>query len=264
MSTNAGEMLSSEKHAQTIRLELPANGQPITFFLKRNPRVNSRKSWRTLLRFKRPHSDAYREMLLVRNLENSGVPVMRILAWGEERRFGLPERGFILSEGVSGQPLHELFLAGDAVARRRIAAAFGRFVARLHAAGFFQIVRLKDLIASVPDSSTTQTLPLTLIDRAACKTGKKLFWSGFCLRSLRRGFRRMKRDGIIFNTELEQTFAAAYAEVIGKKWKISPRELSAKIKSIDTVQGRTAAQTVANLAVSGLWNVDEINRWIAF
>jgi hypothetical protein len=181
MSKNAGDVLNSEKNAQTIRLELQSDGQPTTCCLKRNPRVSPRKSWQTLLRFKRPHSDVYREMELVRNLENSGIPVMRILASGEERRFGLPVRGFILSEGVHGISLHEIFMNGGTETRLQIASAFGSFVARLHVAGFFQIVRLKDLIGSVPSGSTTQSLSLTLIDRAACKTGKKFFWPWFCL-----------------------------------------------------------------------------------
>jgi hypothetical protein len=202
-------------------------------------------------------------MELFRNLENSGIPVMRILASGEERRFGLPVRGFILSEGVHGKSLHEIFMNGGTETRLQIASAFGSFVARLHVAGFFQIVRLKDLIGSVPSGSTTQSLSLTLIDRAACKTGKKFFWPWFCLQSLHRGFRRMKRDGIVFDSGLEKAFAAAYVEAVSKKWKITPQELITKLTTKERAQGQTVRRTIANLAAGGLWNIDEINRWIA-
>lgn len=268
MLKNDGELISSEKRAQTLRLDLPApNGTKICF-LKRTLVHRRRKNFQALMQFARPHTDVYREMQLAQKLRDAGIPAMRILAWGEERKFGFPIRGFILTEAVTGMSLDEMFRTGNARMRRRIVAAFGSFVARLHERGFFQTVRLKDLICADSDSPD---LKLTLIDRAASNCRRKFFWSHFCLQALARGFRRMKRDQVVFEGELERVFADAYVKSIAPKWKITSEKLLAKVtasseaKTLPSRILRGARQTyqilVIHLATSGLWNIDEIDGW---
>ena len=270
MSHNTGELLSSEPRSQTFRLEIASSNSPKTFFLKRTLIHRPRKTFQALAQLRRPRTDVYREMQLAKELNGAGIPAMRILAWGEERKLCFPIRGFILSEGIAGEALDEMFRSGDAQTRRRIVHAFGEFVARLHSLGFFQTVRLKDLICSADFESSD--LNLTLIDRAASSMGRKIFWSRFCLQSLARGFRRMKRDGIFFEGELEGVFAKAYAKGIAPKWKITPEKLLVKLfpssrENLPSRILRGAGQTyqviAVNLATSRLWNIDEIDSWLS-
>ncbi|HMP81707.1 MAG TPA: phosphotransferase [Verrucomicrobiota bacterium] len=221
MSKDCGSEVSSQSSAQVRRLELPTEDGPIVCFLKRTLGLKPRKSFRFLLHGRIPHTSAYREMRQVFTLRQHGVPTMRVMAWGEERRFILPLRGFILVENVPGKPLHDLFLTSDESGRQELIAAYAALLARLHTLGFYQVVRFKDVICSDAPRENRCARSLTLIDRVVANPGRKPFWSFFCIQALRRGFHRMTRDGIVFNPSERKAFADAYARDVATRWKVT-------------------------------------------
>lgn len=214
------------ERARVRRLKLVNGGQTIVCFLKLTLAHRKLKSVQALVRGKRPHTDAYREMQMVLELAKHGFPAMKVIAWGEERRFGFPLRGFIMVEQAQGTCMQEMFKAGDSELRKKIIAAYAEMLGKLHLKGFFQIVRLKDIICF----SENGALSLTLIDRAASNVGRKFFSPWFCLRSIERGFRRMARDKTVFNDDELNDFATVYGKVLASRCKISHSAILAKLK----------------------------------
>lgn len=229
MTREIGSLASSGASAQVLRLELPSANAPLVCFLKRTLRQKARKNLRFLSRGKYPRTNSYREMQLVFNLRRHGIPTMRVIAGGEELWFGLPVRGFILVENVPGRVLHDLFLASDAAGRLELISTFAAFIGKLHTLGFFQSVRMKDLICSDPAGRTSSEIALTLIDRVAANPGRKPFWSRFCIQTLQRGLRRMTRDGILLTPAEQRAFAEAYARSLARRWKVTGPEIEARL-----------------------------------
>jgi len=144
--------------------------------------------------------------MMIDALTSAGLPVMRALAWGEERRCGLPVRGFLLVKGVRGTDLADLFAAGSIAERRSLMYALGKFVGRLHGAGFYQPVRLKDVFCEKPPGGNMAGHSFMLIDRESSKPWPSSFSLRRCINSLARAYRRTIRDGYRFGRAEVRTF----------------------------------------------------------
>lgn len=207
MAAPVGELLDHDKGGRELRrITLPVNGGSQQLFLKRIGREPLQIVLRMLLFGRKPRCGPLREKLMIDALTAAGLPVMRALAWGEERRFGLPVRGFLLVGGVEGADVGHLFTDLSPADRRLLAESFGGFVARLHGAGFFQPVRLKDVFCVVrPDGYA-----FTLIDRETSKPWPVGFSRRRSLCSLARAYRRTIRDGYSLSRRDVQGFIRGF------------------------------------------------------
>jgi tRNA A-37 threonylcarbamoyl transferase component Bud32 len=157
------------------------------FYLKRVGPESLKIHLRTLLCGRRSHSGALRELTLLQSLRHAGFQTMEPVAWGERRRFGFPLDGFLVVRKVQGDEVANLFDGMDGSRRRRLMEETGRLIGRLHAKGFFQPVRLKDLILAESG--------LVLIDRETSKPWPVRFSRRRAAESLARAVRRTLRDG---------------------------------------------------------------------
>jgi hypothetical protein len=137
------------KQYQEIHRLQPSPEQ--TWFLKRSlPQPLHElpgKVLRTLRRGELPHTESFHVHHASAALASLGFDVMRVIAWGEERLFGLvPLRGFVLTLEAPGRDASDLFEQGSSQDRRRLMIEVGRLVGRLHARGLFLTLRLHDLI----------------------------------------------------------------------------------------------------------------------
>ncbi|MDX9710849.1 MAG: lipopolysaccharide kinase InaA family protein [Trichloromonas sp.] len=193
MTAPVGELLDRDKGGRELRrITIPVHGGSQQLFLRRIGREPLGVLLRMLLFGRIPRCGPLREKMMIDALTAASLPVMGALAWGEERRFGLPVRGFLLVEGVQGTDLGHLFATLAPTDRRReLSESFGAFVARLHGAGFFQPVRLKDVFCvSRPDG-----YGFTLIDRETSKPWPVRFSRRRSVNALARAYRRTIRDG---------------------------------------------------------------------
>jgi hypothetical protein len=229
MAASVGELLDHDKGGRELRrITLPVNGGPRQFFLKRIGRLPLRVVLRMLLFGRKPRCGPLREKLMIDALSAAGLPVMRALAWGEERRFGLPVRGFLLVEGVDGRDVGELLTALDPERRRLLVAAFGGFVAGLHGAGFFQPVRLKDVFCVLGPEGYR----FTLIDRETSKPWPSAFTLRRSVNALARAYRRTIRDGYPISRRDVQQFIRAFLAALPSSAHLSPSVFRRRIHRV--------------------------------
>ncbi len=215
MDEPVGELLDdSEGSRQLRRISIFSNGQPRQLFLKRIGREPLGTLLRMLVFGRKPRSGPLREKMMIDALASAGLPVMRALAWGEERRFGLPVRGFLLVEGVRGTDLADLFTAGSAVERRSLMHALGKFVGRLHGAGFYQPVRLKDVFCETTHEGNEDSYSFVLIDRESSKPWPSRSSLRRCINSLARAYRRTIRDEYCISRDEIKMFTESYLDVL--------------------------------------------------
>ena len=209
MTAPVGELLDRDKGGRELRrITIPVHGGSQQLFLKRIGREPLGVLLRMLLFGRIPRCGPLREKMMIDALTAANLPVMGALAWGEERRFGLPVRGFLLVEGVQGTDLGHLFATLAPTDRRGLAESFGAFVARLHGAGFFQPVRLKDVFCvSRPDG-----YGFTLIDRETSKPWPVRFSQRRSVNALARAYRRTIRDGYPLTRGDVQAFIHGFME----------------------------------------------------
>jgi tRNA A-37 threonylcarbamoyl transferase component Bud32 len=186
-------------------------------FLKRSDPQQGLAMWQSLLRGRWPASAARREWQLLGRLRAAGFATMEPLAWGEVRRFTLPEGSFLLVREVPGQEVADLFERSGGDARLELMRQVGELVGRLHAAGFFHPVRLKDLIQGEQG--------LVLIDRETSKPWPGWFTRGACLASLSRAARRTLRDGYRLHAGSALAFLRGYQAGVAPRWRPSLRTL---------------------------------------
>ncbi len=161
MSGDIGELVE-RVHLREVRRICCAQGH--VAYLKRRFGSPLRASVETYLSGTTPHSAPYNEYLHVQALQAKKLPVMQVIAAGESRHFGLPDQGFILSLGVSGEPLDVYYnraaKAGDEKKQAQSLTTYGQMLGQLHRQGFYSPLRMKDIF--VPDQNLTQA---TMIDR---------------------------------------------------------------------------------------------------
>ena len=95
----------------------------------------------------------------------------------------------------------------------------GRLVGNLHAAGFFQPVRLKDLIREESENR------LVMIDRETSKPWPTRFSKQRAVAALARTARRTIRDGHRFGPDSIRSVLLGYTEGVSGKWTIPAGDL---------------------------------------
>lgn len=213
-----GTLVSRGPGGRQLR-RIEAGGQ--TFFLKLSGRETLWRHLMMLLHGGLPKSGALREVQMLRQLNAEGFKTMEPVAWGRERLGLLTISGFVLVREVSGRELSELFDESDGFVRMKLMREMGQLVGRLHAKGFFQPVRLKDLIATADG--------LVLIDRETSKPWRSLFFQRKCRASLIRALRRMLRDGHRIGAGSACAFLRGYREGLAARRKVHARKLAALI-----------------------------------
>lgn len=125
------------------RVELhDAGGRTVVLYIKRMWGPAATRSWKDLLRLRRPMLPAKREWVNTARLLAADVPAAPAVAWGRRSASGRPE-SFIVFREVRGPSLASLIRkastgqdAPPPRLRRAIAEAIGRAVRRLHDRGF--------------------------------------------------------------------------------------------------------------------------------
>jgi hypothetical protein len=141
-----------------------------------------------------PCSGPIRELRMLENLQQCGFATMRQAAYGEKRFLGWPVGGFLVVEEVAGSEMGDLVNEADSALLGGLFLDLGVYLGRLHKAGFFQVVRLKDLFCTV-GLAEDKSFDFILIDRETSKPWKKRFSKKSCFHSLARMARRILRDG---------------------------------------------------------------------
>jgi hypothetical protein len=215
-----GELLTRDSRTEVWRLQM--NGE--LFYLKRQLRESPWKSLPMLFFGHRPCGVALRELRMIRTLRAKGFATMTPVAWGEKRCFGLPVGGFLVVREILGTEVSQLVTEWSGRRRLHLFHAIGHLVGRLHAARFFQPVRLKDLI--VYEVAGSAELELTLIDRATPKPWQSpIFTLSFAFRSLARAWRRTARDGVRPGPASIAHFFQGYAEGLAPRRSLPARRL---------------------------------------
>jgi 3-deoxy-D-manno-octulosonic acid kinase len=158
-----------------------------------------------------------RELAVTAEARRRGVPAAEVLAARVEG--GLAYRGALLTAELPGALtlLEALGRAPDAVGRRALAAAAGRAVALLHAAG----IAHADLNATnivVHADSGGVAVALLDFDRARLRPGPLGHTARRRnLRRLARSFAKLDPDGALSGAEERRAFHAAYRAEAGER-----------------------------------------------
>ncbi|MHC4994677.1 MAG: hypothetical protein ACYTGQ_06430 [Planctomycetota bacterium] len=220
MRGDLGESLDEHGVETTRRVRIGEQD----FFLKRRASSPLRISLELYAKLRRAHSAPYREMLHAELIRAAGLPAMRVAAAGEERRLGFPRGGFILTRGAPGQGLQAALPGMDPERRMVAVRALGSLVGGLHGAGFFNSLRLKDVICDWPEDRPEPSL--TLIDREVRTTHPRRYTRGRALRSWDRATGRAARYGRVL-TPLEWVgLFEAYTEALGGRAPMSAEALA--------------------------------------
>lgn len=155
-----GAVVSNKGKRPVYRITVSDGKDRKVFYLKKTPRCPARDLFKRIRKGIGPHGDAYLENAQVELCKRSGVPVMRIAAWGENRAFGWPVAGFLLAAEVKGERLDRVIKTCTDDERKRIFIRYGELIAKMHLNGLRDIARVQDIIYSYDDE-----MNLTVIDR---------------------------------------------------------------------------------------------------
>jgi hypothetical protein len=136
------------RHPQTVEARLPMGGKTRILYLKIFHSTQGILALKDLLR----HSKAFRFWRQGIALRASGFNVPLTIAVGEQRRYRLVQRGFVLTEGIDGRTLPDFLSRRGACGadqktlrqKWRSIRLFGNLVRRFHKSGFVH----GDLVAS--------------------------------------------------------------------------------------------------------------------
>ncbi|RYD33036.1 MAG: hypothetical protein EOP87_11760 [Verrucomicrobiaceae bacterium] len=206
--------LSLDETHDVWKVDLEGKG----YYLKRRWEEPAGSLLRMLFFGRKPVSSPIREVMLAARLKEAGFAVMEPVAWGEWRRRGLPAKGFLLSREIPGRPVETIHAEGDAACRRDLLFRLGCLTGRLHVAGFFQHVRLKDLIE-------TEGGELVLIDREAAKPWPRKFSWSLAVVCLARTLRRTMRDGHRFAAGEASAFFRGYTGEVKGRSGLTAKEI---------------------------------------
>jgi hypothetical protein len=136
------------RHPQTVEARLPVGGKTRILYLKIFHPTEGISAWKDLLR----HSKAVRFWRQGIALGESGFNAPLTIAVGEQRRYRLVQRGFVLTEGIDGRTLPDFLsrrgacCADEKTLRQKWQGirSLGNLVRRFHGSGFVH----GDLVAS--------------------------------------------------------------------------------------------------------------------
>jgi tRNA A-37 threonylcarbamoyl transferase component Bud32 len=202
------------------------NGQKRKFYLKRIGREPFIKLFQSLMFGRFPQSGPVREKQMLSSLNAAGIATMRPVAFGERRCLGWPIGGFLLVEEVCGTEVADFYRSCGSEKRLELVEELGRYLGRLHEAGFFQPVRLKDLFFRLDSEGK---FAFVLIDRETSKPWPSHFRKGRCLQTLVRASRRTLRDGYVIGRKEVRAFCRGYQRVVGKRLGLTVRALQEEL-----------------------------------
>jgi len=208
MFSEQGDFVEKTKKREILRIE----GHGRAAYLKRRLICPLGTSLEMYLQGQQPRSAPFTEYLHICALEQHQLPVMKAMAVGEQRRFGFPRCGFILVEEVRGVSLDSLLCqAQQADQRDELLQAYGRLMGRLHQAGFYCPLRLKDIIVTESESE------LVMIDREARYPYARRRSRLRARRSLDMAFRRTIRAYPSFDEAQMNRVRDAYHRCLGRR-----------------------------------------------
>ena len=222
MQSEVGEIVEENEHRDVRRLQLAEQ----TIYLKRTKSEKASSAFESYSRLRLAHSKPFKEMLHFKYLADLGFDVAEVVAVGEDLRFAIPQRGFIMTAEVSGEDLSQLYLAAGERDRQRILGQFGTLLGRLHSHGFYGSTRLKDIIyAGKPDANSR----LTLIDRETRNPYPKRATTKRIIERLLINIRRQAQQGEIFSESQWGEFCDNYCDSLSSHAKIQNETLLARI-----------------------------------
>lgn len=225
---NVGTILRRDSYHREVRLlDVKIDGHLQQLYLKRVGREPLTHSIRMLIQGRYPESSPMREKLLLRSMQQEGFPVMDVVAWGEERRFGFPVSGFLIAEKVHGDEVAKIYDTLSSDEQALLFRSIGSLLGNLHLAGFFQQVRLTDLICRYEKNKNR--FCLTLIDRETGKPWKTFFTKQKCINSLARSLRRTIRYHMPLEPDVIEHLVSGYLAKCGQKLKLSKPEFLARV-----------------------------------
>ena len=225
MQTSLGRVVEENDLRDVRFLELGENN----FYLKRTRGEKFSSALESYCRGRLAHSRPFKEMMQFRLLEQLGFDVAEVVAAGEELRYGVPEKGFIITREVEGQDLSLVYREADEAVRDSILGDFGSLLGRLHSNGFFGSTRLKDIISS---GKPGDSLKLTLIDRETRNPYRKKANRNKVIARLLLNIRRQAQQGEIFSGGEWASFAESYCRSLNSRFGIDARELLTEILAL--------------------------------
>jgi hypothetical protein len=185
MFSDLGSIVEKFKTQEIRRIE----GHGTVAYLKRRLTSPISKSLEMYLEGQRAHSAPFNEYLHICELQRHQLPVMKAMATGEQRRLGFPGCGFVLVEEVKGIQMDRLLCqCKDPGKTKELLQSYGQLIARVHQAGFYCPLRLKDIIVTDDGES------LVMIDRETRHPYPHYRSKYRAHRSLRIAFRRTVRE----------------------------------------------------------------------
>lgn len=223
MAGEVGEAIKQKDQTSVRRVVLPTG----EFYLKRSTGDSPGRIVRALLSGHGVHVSCWREMQMARELASAGFAVMRPAAWGEQRRCGVGMAGFMLAHAVPGMGLDAVFNQGDEVVRRRALMAMASLLGRLHVAGFYPSLRLRDLI--VPDPAA-DPLPLVMIDCEAARPGARPFDQQRCIAGLAKcHLKNLSLMERALSRAEQLRVLQVYRRTVAPRWSIGLRDLADQV-----------------------------------
>lgn len=214
LESEAGTLVSKDPNGRELR-RIEADDQ--VFFLKRSGTESLLRHLRMILFGHCPRCGALREVYMIQRLQSAGFAVMEPVAWGQEWAHGFRFRGFLLVRRVLGKEVADLLENACGRERNQLMEQVGELIGELHVKGFFQPVRLKDLICAEEG--------LVLIDRETSKPWRSFFWKRQCMVSLARSFRRTVRDSYLIGAGSARSFLLGYQRGVAARWVVSMPQL---------------------------------------
>ena len=225
MQSRAGDLIEENELREVRRLHLSRQ----TIYLKRTKYEKTTSAFESYARLRLAHSKPFKEMLQYKCLADLGFDVAEVVAVGEDLRFSIPQRGFIMTAEVSGEDLSQVYLAAGEQDRHRILGQFGALLGRLHEHGFYGSTRLKDIIyAGAPDANPK----LTLIDRETRNPYPKKATAKRILERLLFNIRRQAQQGEIFSESQWREFCENYCSSLSCHAEVQKESLLTQILAL--------------------------------
>jgi len=215
-----GELIAQDTGRTTHRITL----ENACFYLKCVEKSTPASALEALVTLRMPHHYCWREKQQVEYLQAHNIDVMEVAAAGETASWGVPNFSFILAREVPGESLDTLFDRASPAEQLELLEQLGSLVGRLHHAGFFAPVRMKDVIVD-PEHR------LVLIDRETRKPGSRKFTRKKALHGLQRTMWRQQRDGIDWSKSELHVHLRAYLNETSQWLGIDEAQLEEMITS---------------------------------
>jgi len=235
MQIDTGELIEENESRDVRRLQLDDQ----VVYLKRTRSEKITSALESYARGRLAHSKPFKEMLHFKQLAKLEFDVAEVVAVGEELRFGIPRRGFIMTAEVGGEDLAQVYQKVDDADQRRILEQFGTLLGRLHDGGFFGSTRLKDIIYSGAPRNNPK---LTLIDRETRNPYPRTSGRKDIIERLLLNVRRQIQAGERFSEQQWSGFCEHYCSSLSAEHNITSTQLLPQIIALASRKERNRFQ----------------------